>query len=263
MSKRFSNLRIGAACSALILGMTATAVSADETDARNILKAMSDYLSGEQTLSFDYDAMLEVVTTEDQKLGTASSGAVNLARPDKLYATKVGGFAEIEMVFDGATFSLLGKHTGVYTQMPVSGSIDNLVDSLRTEHGFALPAADLLAANPYDILMSEVTDVKDLGAGVIGGQVCDHLAFRTKEVDWQIWIATGEKPYPCRYMITTHTMAQGPQYTIDIRDWRGGANIAPTAFVFAPPDSAKAAKFGEIQSLVSEFPNHYDTGENK
>ncbi len=263
MPKHLSTLRTGAALFALILGLPASIASADENDARNILKAMSDYLSAEQTLSFDYDATLEIVTTEDQKLGIASSGSVDLARPDKIRATRVGGFSEVEMVFDGATFSLLGKHAGVYAQMPASGSIDNLVDSLRNEHGFALPAADLLAANPYDILMSEVTDVKDLGAGVIGGQVCDHLAFRTQEVDWQIWIATGEKPYPCRYVITTHTLAQGPQYRVDIRDWRGGADIASTTFEFTPPDGASAIKFGDIQSSVAELPDHYDTGESK
>ena len=37
-------------------------------------------------------------------------------------------------------------------------------------------------------LMPSVIDANDLGSGVIGGVECDHLAFRTEEVDWQIWI---------------------------------------------------------------------------
>ena len=49
-----------------------------------------------------------------------------------------------------------------------------------------LLAADLLLSNAYDELMSDVVDVKDLGSGVVGGIECDYLAFRTKEVDWQI-----------------------------------------------------------------------------
>ena len=44
--------------------------------------------------------------------------------------------------------------------------------------------------------MADVTDVKDLGSGVIGGVECDHLAFRAKDTDWQIWIAQGEEPIP-------------------------------------------------------------------
>ena len=58
--------------------------------------------------------------------------------------------------------------------------------------------------------MADVIDVKDLGSGVIGGVECDHLAFRTKEVDWQIWIAQGNRPYPCRYVITSSKVAQAP-----------------------------------------------------
>jgi hypothetical protein len=51
-------------------------------------------------------------------------------------------------------------------------------------------------SNVYDQLMPEVVDAKDLGSGVIGGVECDHLAFRTKEVDWQIWIAEGAVRIP-------------------------------------------------------------------
>ena len=76
-----------------------------------------------------------------------------------------------------------------------------------------IPGADLLMSNIYDQLMPEVVDTKDLGSGVIGGVECDHLAFRTKEVDWQIWIAQGSRPYPCRYVITSTQINGSPQYT--------------------------------------------------
>ena len=36
-----------------------------------------------------------------------------------------------------------------------------------------------------------------LGAGVIAGVTCDHLAFRTDTVDWQIFVAQGDRPFPC------------------------------------------------------------------
>ncbi len=263
MPRCLSILRSGAAVSVLSFGLISSSASADETAAKQILQAMSDYLSGEQSLSFDYDSMLEIVTTEDQKLGITASGTVALTRPDKLRATRRGGYSDLEMVFDGTTFSLLGKYAGIYTQFPAEGSIDNLVDLLREEYGRPLPAADLLTAAPYDILMSEVTDVKDMGVGVIGGKVCDHLAFRTPEVDWQIWIATGGTPYPCRYLITTHSLEQGPQYTVDIRDWRGGEKIDPAAFTFTPPDNATGVEFEKYDKSVGDFPDHYVIGESK
>jgi len=40
----------------------------------------------------------------------------NVNRPGKFRATRSGGFARVEMVFDGKTLTLLRKDTNVYTQ---------------------------------------------------------------------------------------------------------------------------------------------------
>ena len=54
------------------LGMS-MGVSADEADAKRLLKAMSDYVAAQQAISFDYDSILEVITKDGQKLALASS----------------------------------------------------------------------------------------------------------------------------------------------------------------------------------------------
>lgn len=82
----------------MLLGLyTPTEVRADEADAKTLLKAMSDYMVSKKALSFEYDAILEVVTNDEQKLGLASSGSVILNRPDKIRAIRSGGFADVEM----------------------------------------------------------------------------------------------------------------------------------------------------------------------
>ena len=78
---------------------------ADEADAKRLLKAMSDYLAAQKVLSFDYDVNLELVSTQQQKIGLASSGTLTLSRPDKLHLTRTGGFANVEMVFGGNTLT--------------------------------------------------------------------------------------------------------------------------------------------------------------
>ena len=65
-----------------------------------------------------------------------------------------------------------------------------------------------------------MTDVKDLGSGVSVARKSSGISGR--DVDWQIWIAQGDKPYPCRYVITTLSYPQEPQYTLDITDWKSG-----------------------------------------
>ena len=195
---------ITGAALALLLGFgTPLGANADEKDARRLVKAMSDYLAAQKAISFAYDATLEVVTAEKQKLALASSGTVTLNRPDKIRAARSGGFADVELTFDGKTMTLLGKNANLYSQLDVPGTIDHLIDELKDTYKRPLPAADLLMANVNDELMPDVVDVKDIGSGVVGGVECDHLAFRNKDVDWQIWIAQGDRPYPCRYVITS------------------------------------------------------------
>jgi hypothetical protein len=247
----------------LVVGLgTSVGVNADEADAKRLLKAMSDYLAAQKALSFEYDATLEVVTKEEQKLALVSSGAVTLSRPDKILVTRAGGFADVEMFFDGKTLTILGKNLNIYAQQDIPGTLNHLVDELRFKHNRPLPAADLLLTDSYDALMHDVVDVKDLGSGVVGGVECDYLAFRTEEVDWQIWIAQGERPYPCRYTITTKLLAGEPQYTIQFRNWKTGDEVAATDFSFKNPTDAKKVDLKNLEG-TGDLPEHFRMGESK
>jgi hypothetical protein len=215
------------------------AARADEVQARILFKAMSDYLAAQKAISLEYDSYLEVITTQEQTIGLASSGTLTLNRPDKIRATRTGGFANVELVFDGKTTTFLGKNANLYAQVETPGTIDQLVDELRDKYHRPLPAADLVMSNAYDQLMPLVKNAKDLGSGVIRGVECDHLAFRMEEADIQIWIARGASPYPCRYTITSTNVKGRPQYTIDIRTWKVGAESAPDSFKAEIPVGAK------------------------
>jgi hypothetical protein len=226
---------------------------ADDANAKGLVKAMSDYLAAQKAIAFNYDSSLEIVSAQQQKIALASSGTLTLNRPDKLHATRTGGFANVEMVFDGKTLTLLGKNANLYAQVEAPGTIDQLVDLLRDKYHRPVPAADLLMSDPYKELMPLVTDAKDLGSGVIHGVECDHLAFRTKEVDWQIWIAQGARPYPCRYVITSKKVTGWPQYTLDIWGWKAGAEVASDGFKLEVPANAKQLMPGQVPEF-NEIP---------
>ena len=183
----------------------------------------------------------------------------NLSRPDKIRATRSGGFANVEMIFDGKTLTLLGKDANLYTQAEAPGTIDHLIDELRDKFHKPVPGADLLMSNVYDVLMDGVTDVKDVGSGVIGGTECDHLAFRKQDVDWQIWIAQGDHPYPCRYVITAKDVDQGPQYSVQVRDWKTGSDVAADDFGFKNATNAKKVDAKELTD-TDELPQQFLPG---
>jgi hypothetical protein len=213
-------------------------VCADDASARRVLKGMSDYLAGQKTFSLAFDSDIEVITADLQKIQFISSGQVLLSRPDKLRATRTGGYADLELVFDGKTLTLHGKNLNAYTQVEAAGAIDPLIDRLRDELGVSAPGADLLLSRVYDELTADVIDAKHIGTGVIDGVACEHLAFRNAETDWQIWVEIGARPVPRKYVITSKTVNGSPQYTLRLRDWRTDVETNADAFAFKPPQGA-------------------------
>jgi len=253
-------------------GATASEASAPEQagnmddasakNAKGLLKAMSDYLAAQNNIAMGFDSIFEVVSKDHQKLQLATSGTVELSRPDKIHTTRKSGFSDTEMVFDGKTVTILGKGQNAYVQADVPGTVDNLIDQLRDKFHRQLPGADLLQSDVYDGLMEDVTDIKDLGSGVINGQECDHLAFRAKDTDWQIWIHQGANPYPCRYVITSKGVDQAPQFTLEVRDWKAGGSPGASDFTFTAPAGAKRLDAKDLESLkdTSDLPENYKIG---
>jgi hypothetical protein len=230
-------------------------------DAVKTLKAMSDYIAGQKTFSVTFDSDIEVITSDLQKLQFTSSGQVQVSRPDKLRATRAGGYTDVEVVFDGKTLTFNSKEKNTFAQIDASGSVDQLVDTLRDKYAVAAPGADLFRSNAFDEMMMDVIDAKDIGRGVIDGVECEHLAFRNPDTDWQIWIELGARPIPHKYVITSKAVTGAPQYTLRVKEWR--TDVPADAFAFkSPPDAKKVAL--EALADVDEVPQGtVTTGEKK
>ena len=154
---------------------------------------------------------------------------------------------------------MLSKNDNVYTQIAMPGSFDNLVDELLYKYDKPIPGSDLFITNSYHELMDGVLDIRDLGSGVIGGTKCDHLALRKKDVDFEIWIAQGEHPYPCRYDITTKVVTGEPEYSIQISNWKTGQNVAAEDFSFTAPAGTTRVDFAQYKKLrnTDELPSNF------
>ena len=98
-----------------------------------------------------------------------SSGQLEISRPDKFHASRTGGYAAVELTFDGKVAIIYGKHANGYVQVNVPGSVAQFLDQLRKKFGVALPGADLLSTNAYDVLTSDVISGVHIGRGVVGG----------------------------------------------------------------------------------------------
>jgi hypothetical protein len=179
-----------------------------------------------------------------------------------LRATRVGGYADVELVFDGTTLTMFGKNINAVAQVEAKGSVDQLVQRLRDEFSVALPGADFLLSSSYDELMTGVRDLKHIGRGVIDGVECEHLAFRTEDADWQLWVEAGARPIPRKYVITSKGVAAAPQYTLRVKEFRANADLAGDVFTFKAPASAKKVDITAL-SILDEVPQGVVAGDKK
>ena len=235
---------------------------AEGSDAKFLLKAMSDYVSSQKTIELTFDSDIEVITPQLEKIQFTNSGEALLSRPDKLRALRVGGYADVALFFDGKTVSVYGKHINAYAQFGVPGNVDQLIEALRHGHGVALPGADLLLSNSYEILVAGVKEAKYIGRGIIDGVECEHLAFRNFDTDWQLWVEVGKSPIPRKMVITSKTLNSAPQYTLRVKSWKTGVEPARDAFAFTPPAGAEKLSPDALIEL-DELPQGAQEGENQ
>jgi hypothetical protein len=249
--------------SVLVAMLTAAPARAQPkgSDAKSVLKAMSDYVSSQKTIELTFDSDIEVITSQLEKIQFTNSGEALLSRPDKLRAHRVGGYADVELFFDGKTASVNGKHINGYAQFDAPGTVDQLIEALRAGHGIALPFADLILSNSYDVLVAGVKEAKHIGRGVIDGVECEHLAFRNFDTDWQLWVEVGNRPIPRKMVITSKTLNGAPQYTLRVKGWKTDIKPAENAFAFTPPAGAKKLSPNDLIEL-DELPQSATEGGN-
>jgi hypothetical protein len=248
--------RTSTALAALAGGMLLCAAPAQAdsaSSARQVVRAMADYMASQKDLAGQFDVELDVITPELEKIRFSSSGSLVLERPDKVHLVRKGGYSEMELVADGKTVTVADLGSGAYAQIKSPGTVDNIIETLRSDYDFILPGADLLLTNSFDELLAGVIEVKHIGVGIVDGVECEHLAFRNAETDAQLWVRSGPRPLPCKYVISSKTMAGAPEYSIRFHDWTSGQAPPAAAFAFKPSKTARMVAFKQMTD-IGELP---------
>jgi len=216
------------------------AVKAIDPDADRMLRQMTDYLSGLQSFKVQSASVDEVVTTTGRKIQVASESTISVVRPNKLRSDRVGAENGGEYTYDGKTMSLYCQANNTYSTVAAPATIDEAIDATRKKYKVEAPGADLLFSHPYDVLTEQVKTGLFVGRETVNSVAANHLAFEGEDVDWQIWIQDGPEPLPLRFVITTKTMKEQPQFQVQLSHWEPQAKIDDTTFQFKPPAGAKS-----------------------
>ena len=219
------------------------AQAAVDPAATQLLKRMTDYLDSLKQFSVHTQVTLEDLLASGQRIDSDVSADVTVSRPNKLRAERKGGLLDQAFYYDGKTLTLYNRTDSVYGTEPAPATIEEMLHYASDSLGLIIPAADLVYHDAYPLLMEGVTSATVIGKTVIDGVVCNQLAFSRPDVDFQVWVADGDQPLPCKYVVTDTSTPALISVSTTMSDW----NVAPAAaddlFSFDPPEGAMAIPF--------------------
>lgn len=208
-----------------------------------LLRKMSATLGNTPEFQVDANHVLEVVTNDGQKLQFVAKSKVSVQRPNKLRSDRIGPVADLTVRYDGNHLSIFGNRTKLYAMTEALPTIEQTLDYARDTLGIEAPAADLIYKGAYEGMMEDVVSGRYVGLEPIGDRMCHHLAYRGNQTDWQIWIEDTDQALPCRYVITTKTLAGQPEFEVGLSNWKLDPKLAPDFFAFTPPKGATEIEF--------------------
>lgn len=231
---------LAAATPALAGGKWGGAIDAE---ALQVLKGMTDYLESLEAFSMHTQNTYEDVLATGQKIQFHFESSVVAQRPNKLLAKRTDGISKQLLVYDGSKFSIYDPKQDIVAVIDAPDDIDGMLHFARDALDIVPPAGDMVFSNAFELLTAGLTSGFVVGETVIDGTDCLHLAFTTPVVDWQVWIAVGDKPLPVKYVLTTRDDPAQPQFVTMISEWNTEPKITDDTFAFQPPADAMEIDF--------------------
>jgi len=225
-------------------------------EALTILKKATDYLTGLAQFRLKGFKETDVVQESGQKFQFSSSFEISLKRPDSVFVSRTDDDGIIRRLwYNGKTVSMYDEGEKVYGQIQAPDTLDGMLDYLETVMKSPFPLADLFY-NDLSPLSDRILSGMYLDISFVEKIACDHLAFRSESVDWQIWIDRGEKPFIRKIVITYKELPGEPQISARLDDWDTQPQLSDAIFQFTPPEDAR-----RIPVLGSKRPDTQQRGE--
>ena len=169
------------------------------------------------------------------KVTTTRCVAAQVRHPDRVQIEVRSPKHSRGFWYDGKSLTLLDRVHNLYGSVAAPDTIDKVLDAASDRFGITLPLEDLLVNDPYASAMEGIKGGAYFGKVNILGTPCQHIAFSTDKVDWQLWIQDGPNPLPRKLVITYKQEATAPQFTAIFSDWKLKSGLPDKTFVFTPP----------------------------
>ena len=131
----------------------------------------------------------------------------------------------------------------VYSVEKAPPTIDTMLPALEQETGIRFASAPLLFSDPYRVLTRGLISALVVGPAVVDGAPCEHLAFRSPGVNWEIWIESGRRALPRRLAVTFTDRTNFPRVLVEFPNWNLHPWLKAGDFVFNKPAGAREIPF--------------------
>jgi hypothetical protein len=219
-----------------------------DTNALALLKRMSTTLANAKAFSFRTDSILEVPHSGSQFITVVSKGFVEVERPNKIRAVYGGDAHAFDFFYDGSSVTAVAPLEKVYSTAKAPDSIDEMLSGIHRETGIHFHSAPLLFSDSYRHLTRNLRSAVLIGPTTVRGIPCDHLAFRSTGVNWEIWISSGPVALPYRLAATFTDRPNFPRKFIDLSGWNLHPRAASSFFSFNKPKDYREVPFGNVLS---------------
>ena len=206
-----------------------------------------DFLSKAAKFSFtaetDYDAM----QGNGQKIEFGGVHKIVVERPDKVRSDDVSRDGTMKnFIFDGKNIYYTDITANVYASVSRPGDINQAVDYFTEDLQMPLPLGQLISSDVAEMVKKEIYAGGFVEESTINGVLCEHLAFRMENLDFQVWIASEGDPLLMRLVIDYKNAEGSPQFRATFKDWNFEPAISDSLFVFKPGDGMQRITFAPM-----------------
>ncbi len=210
------------------------------------LRSMSNTLGEAKVMSFHAIVSMDETLESGQNVQLEREVTLTMIRPDKLYVEVLTDEFTESIWYDGKKVTLHNANNDKFASVDASGTVGAMLDRLIDEYDITMPLADMLVADIYGSLTSNIKSGRYVGLHMVKGHRCHHLAFAQENIDWQIWIDAGETAVPRKLLITYKLEPGYPQYTAVIDKWNLTDQLPAKSFTFSVPDEATKIELSEF-----------------
>ncbi|MCK8602935.1 DUF2092 domain-containing protein [Desulfoferrobacter suflitae] len=240
-------------CLAAVPGLAAqqqvSGDSGSQTEAMALLMKTGEFISQTKQLSVAIRAGYDVLQENGQMIEFGELRKLTLVRPDhfRMESERSDG-EKVLVLFDGKHITVFSPDENVFARAAKTGDVDQAVRHLLSDLQLRLPLAMLFVTQLPRELERRVRAIEIVEENTLMDVPCVHLAARTDQVDFQIWIPAKGDPLPRRIVITYKHEEGRPQFWANLSEWNLSLSTPPGFFVFTPPEKAQQIPFlAELQ----------------